>query len=210
MRLGDSERSSIKSAFRAVANKAKNSKVFPLTEEDFPDFGYSLLEPRIAKYYEFLRSEAEDLTSAATWNPSFNIRDANYLYDISIYGVTMPKEGLLVTEQHSMYAVLLKWGEEQNDIDDRVDSSMYYLSGIVESCSSTGQIKRVLQEDIIRFVPDYMQNTFKGAERRSRIPAGLELEDEKTEQLIDILALGAISPDNREGLNASVDSRQPI
>ena len=51
LRLGDNEKSEIRSAFKRVIYRAKNNVPFPLQEHDFPEFGYDLLEPRIAKHY---------------------------------------------------------------------------------------------------------------------------------------------------------------
>jgi hypothetical protein len=206
LRLGDAERAEIKDAFRRVANRANNNKQFPLSEEDFPEFGYSLLEDRTRRHYEWLRDEAEDLTSAATWNPEFCIRDSEYLYGITLHGKPeLPKEKLLLTEGHAMHPPILKWVQEQYAIEDQVSESMYYLSHIVANCLSTGQIKRVLQEEILRFLPKYMHQTFEGAERQSRIPRGLEYSKEKLEALANILALGSISPEERVGIDTTID-----
>lgn len=205
LRLGDRERAEIRSGFARVANRASNNKQFPLTEEDITEFGYSMLEPRIAKYYEFLRDEASDLTSAATWNPEFKVRGKEHVYEITLHGVTLPKEGLLLTDDHAMYRPILVWAREQWDVELRIARAIGYLHEIVEKCSSTGQIKRVLQDEIIRFVPEYMQETFGYAERQSRVPAGLNIDKEKLNELANVLALGSISPDDREGIGTTVN-----
>jgi len=210
MRLGDHERSEIRSGFGRVAQRAKNNKVFPLVEEDFPEFGYSMLDPRIAGPYEFLREHASELTSAAAWNPDFKIRDATHVYEIEVHGVTLPKEHLLLPDNHPKHAVLIKWAKEQWDIDQRVSNALYYLHEIVETCSSTGQIKRVLQDEILRFVPEYMHQSLGNAERKSRVPAGLTVSPERLNDLANILALGSLSPKDRQGLSATVDDRTDI
>jgi len=205
LRLGDNERASIRRAFGRVANRACNNKPFPLVSEDIAEFGYSLLEPRIAKYYTFLRDEAADLTNAATWNPEFNVRDSEHVYEITLHGCTLPKDGLLLPEDHAMHRPLLVWAQEQWDIEDRVGKATGYLWTVVEQCCSMGQIHRVIPDDIMRFVPEYMQSTLQDAERRSRWPSGLENDPEQLDALANVLALGSISPEDREGIQISLN-----
>lgn len=212
LRLGDNERSELKDAFRRVAVKAKNNRPFPLQEHDFPEFGYDLLEPRIAKHYEFLRDEAEFLTTSSSWNPDFNVRDKDFEYNISVPRMTLPKDGLLLPETHCRHAEILEWAIHYDAMDDKVREVLSFLNNIVECCSSTGQIHRVLTNDILRFVPEYMQNTFKDAERRSRIPASLGMDGfhENVTKLTDVLALGTLSPEDMVGIDAAVDNKTAI
>lgn len=212
LRLGDGERSEIENAFRRVALRAKNNKPFPLQEHDFPEFGYDLLEPRIAKHYEFLREEFPDLTTSASWNADFNVCDAEFKYNITVPGVTLPKDGLILPEAHHSHAVILEWAIDYDAMDDKVNESMSFLCDIVENCLSTGQIRRCLSDDILRFVPEYMHQSLGNAERRSRYPAGLNLEGfaDRIIQLTDVLALGTLSPEEMVGIDASVGNKTPI
>ena len=204
LRLGDTERSSIMSNFTRVLSRAANNKQFPLTEDDITEFGYSMLEPRIAKYYEFLRDEATDLTSASMWNPSFKVRDAEHVYVIAIHQETLPKDGLLLTDDHAMYGPILKWSQEQWAIENQITEAERYLYHVVENCCSMGQIYRVIPDDVLRFVPEYMQKSLRHAERRSRWPSSLENEPDKLNQLANALALGSISPDERVGIDTTL------
>jgi len=211
LRLGDNEKSEIRSAFKRVIYRAKNNVPFPLQEHDFPEFGYDLLEPRIAKHYEFLRDEAEFLTKASAWTPNFNVRSATDEYNISLPRMTLPSDNLLLPETHHRHAEILEWAIGYDRMNDRVRAAQSFLNNIVECCSSAGQIRRVLSDDILRFVPDYMQHTFKDAERKSRIPASLGMDGfaESIVELTDVLALGTLSPKNMVGIDASAN-RTPI
>ena len=215
MRLGDNEHQQIYNSFKRVAKRANNNKVFPLVKDDFPEFGYSLLEPRIAERYIFLRNEAVALTSCESWNPSIYVNTKEYKYYITLASNTyikMPLDDMVVPDTHPKYAKLLKWAEEQHAVETRVNLAMNDLETIVYSCSSVGQIKRVLQEDILCFIPDYMRSTFTHAERRSRIPAGLGADIKELarqlEEIAYVLALGSISPEKREGMDVTVKRRK--
>jgi hypothetical protein len=212
MRLGDNERSELCNAFHRIIVRAKNNVPFPLQEHDFPEFGYDLLEPRIAKHYEFLRDEAEFLTTSSGWNPDFNIGDGKFVYNIAVPRMNLPHDGLLLPETHPRHAEILEWAIGYDRMSDRVSAAQSFLNNIVECCSSTGQIRRVLSDDILRFVPEYMQNSFKDAERKSRIPASLGMDGfaESIVELTDILALGTLSPEEMVGIDASVDNKTAI
>ena len=212
LRLGDNERSEIRSAFHTVIRRAVNNVPFPLQDHDFPEFGYDLLEPRIAKHYEFLREEAEHLTKASSWSADFNVESAEFRYNITVPHVTLPMDGLLLRETHHRHAEILEWATGYDRMDDRVNAAQSFLNNIVECCSSTGQIHRVLSDEILRFVPEYMHGSFKDAERRSRIPASLGMDGfaENIIELADVLALGTLSPKDMVGLDASVGNRTPI
>jgi hypothetical protein len=212
LRLGDHERSEICNTFSRVAVKAKNNQPFPLKEHDFPQFGYDLLEPRIAKHYEFLREEAIGLTTASSWSPDFNIRDADHEYSINLSRMTLPKDGLLLPETHPRHAEILEWAIHYDMMSRNVREVLSFLNNIVQCCSSTGQIHRMLTDEIIRFVPEYMQQSLGNAERRSRIPASLGMDGyhENITKLTDVLALGTLSPEDMVGIDASVSTRGTI
>lgn len=211
MRLGDGERSTIINAFGKVAKRATNSKIFPLVEDDFPEFGYSLLPYQVAEAYKFLKDNHDDLVnSSSTFAPDFRIHSEDHAYKVELYAEELPCDGLIVPDSHPRYTELITWAQEYNSIIVRVSSAMHYLGGIINECSSMGQIRRVLSDEIIQFVPDYMQESFKDAERRSRIPKNVTLNADRHSELADILAIGSLSPENISGINAKVTSRTTI
>lgn len=212
IRLGDAERAQIRGAFHRIMKRATNNRPFPLTEEDFPEFGYSLLDPLLVIHYEYLRENAPELTTASGWRPDFKVRSKEFVYKINLERVSMPKDGLLVPDAHPMQPEILEWAEHYYMMDQRVEYASKFLRGIVDTCSSTGQIRRVLSEDIIRFIPEYMQQAFKDAERRSRIPTNLCMDGfaEKLVDLADVLAIGSLSSEEQGGLCADVRTRTEI
>ena len=139
------------------------------------------------------------------------MRSATDEYNISLPRMTLPSDNLLLPETHHRHAEILEWAIGYDRMNDRVRAAQSFLNNIVECCSSAGQIRRVLSDDILRFVPDYMQHTFKDAERKSRIPASLGMDGfaESIVELTDVLALGTLSPKNMVGIDASAN-RTPI
>ena len=204
LRIGDRERSSINSAFEHVTKRAKNNKPFPLIETDFPEFGLSLLDPRVAGPYELLMELDKDLLASTPYAPDFTLDDGEYEYTIGVYRVAMPKSGMVLPDNHPRHAELLEWVISQCAIERKVAEATAYLYTITEACSSIGQLKRVLPAEIIRFVPDHMQSYFAEAERRSRVPAALCIDTDLLNVLADVLTLGSISPEARTGLQAFV------
>lgn len=206
LRLGDQEKSDIKEAFHTATTKAKNNKPFPLTEADFPEFGYTLLSDETRLHYQWLRENNEDLTKVVSWGPEVNLKNADALYEIALHsGVSMPKDNLVVPETHPKYLEILEWAQFYCKTATRVRISNEYLSEIVNECCSTGQIRTVLRPEIMVFLPEHMMSSFGNAERKSRWPRGLATEGakEKLIELADVLALGALSPNKREGLNVT-------
>lgn len=209
LRLGDAERSNINNAFARVLERAQNNQKFPLEEEDIEDFGMSLLSDKAAECFSYLKEFEEDLVRTSSYNPNFKIRGSTFEYDISLWRVELPRDNLLVPEQHAAHAEILEWVTQycivQKDIADARD----HVREIVAACSSVGQIKRIMQDEILRFVPQYMRETFGNAERRSRVPSGFEIEPDKLTHLSTVLALGTLSPESEGGVSTSVN-RTPI
>lgn len=209
MRLGDVERASIKSNFSVVLGRAANNKAFPLEKDDAWEFGMSLLPVQIAEYYEYLREHARDLTSESGWNPEFFLNTDEFKFGLSIYGVSLPQEDLQLQSNHPRYAEILEWCEYRYGITERINDADHYMESIIYSCSSVGQIKRLMPDDILRFIPSNYRDSFKNAERRSRIPAGFKPEPDRLEQLAQMLALGSLSPKEREGIQVFLN-RHPL
>lgn len=209
MRLGDVERGSIKSNFSTMLARANNNKSFPMEEDEIWDFGMSLLPVQTAEYYQYLRDHAKELTTEAGWNPEFGIRNDEAKFSVTIYGVTLPQEHLQLLDTHPRYAEILEWCEHRHVMSERIDDADYYMREVVDACSSVGQIKRLMPEDILRFVPSQMRDTFKHAERRSRVPRDFTPEPERAERLGQMLAIGSLSPENREGLQIYLN-RTPL
>lgn len=215
LRLGDQERSEIRQSFNEILERSKNNQPFPLQDHDFPEFGYEMLPSNIAHHYAELREHGEFLTKASVWNPDFKIRDDAYQYDISISGdaVVVPKDGLILPTTYYKHQEILEWAASYIEVAEKVSDARGFLSGMVECCSSTGQIKRLLTDEVMRFLPNHMMEHFNNAERRSRIPAGMCMDGfaEKMDNLTQMLALGSLSPSERVGsVDASVSSRTPI
>ena len=211
LRLGDSERQQIRIAFSNAMARGLNNKAFPLSEDDFPEFGYSLLTPAIADAYSYLHEHAHQLVRSSSYRPDFKIADEVYRYGVNIRGVSMPMDGMEVPRSHPRYDEILDWTATYGDIQEKIVEAKSTVQEIVRASSSAGQIKRVMQEDILRFLPWHMQDSFNDAERRSRWPSGLQKTGmtQKLDQLGQMLALGAISPEQQPGIQATVDYRKP-
>lgn len=217
LRLGDSERRSIKNQFGRILERAKNNQPFPLDNSDFPEFGYSLLPEPMAIHYAALRADplGKHVTAASTWRPEIVIVGDDFKYDLSLTGTDaeVPCDKLVVSPTHPKYAEILAWSENYSEIQHRVGQAKDLVREIVGCSTSIGQVKRLLAGEVMRFVPEHMVALLEQAERRSRIPASFNTEglEGKMDNLVQTLALASLSPETRAGdIDATVDARKPI
>ena len=217
LRLGDSERRSIKSDFGTILDRALNNQPFPLKASDFPEFGYSLLSPQMAIHYKALREDkfGKHVTSCSSWRPEINIRADDFKYELSLSGnaAETPCDGLEVMRSHPKYAEILAWSEHYSEVHNRVGQAKDLVREIVGCSTSIGQVHRLLAEEVLRFVPQHMLGYLQQAERRSRVPANYNMDHHigQMDNLVQTLALGSLSPAERAGdIGATVDKRKPI
>ena len=205
LRLDDSERNCIINGFERVLERATNNKAIPLEKPDVWKFGLSLLPDKTAECYVYLREHNKKLTTQAGWRPSFHIKDSTHDYEITVYDGKMPKEGLVVGDVHPAYKDMLDWASAYCELKEQVRKSNNIVRRIIGVCSSSGQIKRVMQPEILRFLPDHVMQSFGDAERQSRVPRELELHEGDLELLMNTLAIASLSPEDMPGLGASAE-----
>lgn len=107
-------------------------------------------------------------------------------------------------ETNLRYDEVWQWTRRYCEIYDRVKSASGFVTDVVEHCCTAGQIKRVMQDEILTFLPTYIRSSFNDAERQSRWPSSLPSDcwdDLKT--LADTLALGSLSPKDLQGTQVS-------
>jgi len=209
-RITDNDRNQIASRFHAVARQSLNNQVFPVAKDDFKEWTYSLLPEDIRDRWLYLKEKQKNLIRmTGGYNSHFKIRGDLYEYRLSI-DEKIPYEDMPVPLEHPTHEAILKYCDDQYEAMQNLRDAMSWLEYCVNQCHSVGQIKRVLTDDIIRFVPNYFTSTLADAERASRIPRDFTPNDERMEQLANVLALGTLSPERRKGLDVSLVLRQKI
>ena len=128
-RLGDHERNRINTRFNAALSRARNNKIFPLTEDETWEFGLSLLDPVVVDCYTTLRDKQPALTTIAGWNPDFNIRSYDNNFNVTLYdaGAKLPTCGLEVTAPHPQYEPIRQWCEYYWAISEDVLKAEHYV-----------------------------------------------------------------------------------
>ena len=205
IRLDDINRNNIINGFDNILERATNNKPFPLAKEDIWKFGLSLLPDKTAECYMYLREHNKQLTTATGWHPSFILKDNEHTYEVTLYDGSLPRNGMEVGGLHPEFSSLHGWASQYCNLQSHVRKSSQIVRRIIRACSSSGQIKRVMQPEILRFLPDHILESFNEAERQSRIPRGLELHEGDLETLMNTLAIASLSPREIGGVGASAE-----
>lgn len=211
MRLSPNDKSNIDRQFSVVICRAPNSHTFPVPEDELKDWVFSLLPEEIADAYKLVKKYDKKMVQEAGWCFDAKVHQPatperlqgryKIRFDAS---ENLPNCEPTVTEGCAYYEEILKWCNDVYKLDKQVRIASEYVTHAIESCTSAGQIVRVLPEDCIRFVPNTVLSTLADAERRSRIPANFEPDKDAEQLVLDMLTIGSISPETRPGLDVNV------
>jgi hypothetical protein len=207
LRLSDNDKTNITTEFDIVLNKARHNHVFPLDKDELQNLFVDSFPVNIASAYREIYQWKSSLLRTGGYCAYMTLSDeVDGTYKIIIIDATsLPDVEPHFVGGSKWYPELLKWATESHDTDKKIFEAQRYVSKAVDNCTSAGQILRVLPEDCVKFLPPKVTSTFSQAERRSRIPRDFTPNPEKAELVLNMLALGSISPDHK-GLNAEVSS----
>ena len=204
-RLGLRDRADIQRAFETTLKRSLNNKPFLIDKDDLFEFGISCLPEAVGEKYLWLHAEDFKLVTIHTWRPKIELSvphptepDVTRTYHLYVEGA-LPKDPCLCPVQHPLFNELLAWADWYVTQDANVKLASSYISGLVDCCTSIGQINRLLPPDIMQSMPTWLKSTLSGAIRKSRVPAvwaGSHINTpERQEQFMQTLVLGAISID---------------
>lgn len=207
LRLSDNDKCSITSEFDIVLNKARHNHVFPLDKDELQSLFVDSFPVNIASAYREIHQWKPSLLRTGGYCAYMTLVDeVDGTYKITIMNATsLPDVEPHFVRGSKWYPELLKWVREYYDTNNKILEAQRYVEVAVRNCTSAGQILRVLPEDCTKFLPAKVTSTFNQAERRSRIPRDFTPDPEKAELVLNMLALGSISPDHK-GLDAGVSS----
>lgn len=204
-RLTEWERSSVRNEFMQTLVRSVNNPPFPVPREDIFRFGIEIMdvpEPVRKAYALLINYNKGGLANKSTYQANFKVQDEqNKLVYICQSGTfeSMPSGDLCVYHTHPLHQEILKWCELHYQLQIKYNWAMKVTDEILDNCHSAGQLKRVLPQEAVRFLPNHMIASFKDAIRKSRYPAGLNIEQHFLDNLCDTLALGSINPEDRKG-----------
>lgn len=210
-RLSEYDRNHIESEYNSVLRRALYNKPFPIPKDDMKQWGRSLLPQEVADRWLWLREHRPELAAEGShWRGHFKIGSDTHLYSLNSDDVRLPFDGIFVPREHDSYSAVLEWTVWWEETREKVSMAEHWLSKCIYQCHSVGQIKRVLGEEIIRFVPNSLARTLKHSERQSRIPRGLNIDADKHELLCNMLTLGSISPEKVPEPDVTVESVEEL
>lgn len=208
-RLTDYEKSSIASKICHVITRTELNKEFPIKEEDIFNWMQEQMEPRIREAYKMLSEECPALVSTcSSWQAIIKINSDTRRYRVSV-SADIPMKDIYVLPTDPHHAEVIEWLEWTDDVDKKSARARRYCERLVYACTSVGQVKRLLPEEVMRFVPGQLLD-FSEVERRSRIPASLSLDADEMDNMLHMLTLGSLSPETRKGADVSIQRSDPL
>lgn len=210
LRLTDSDRSWIVSSFILPLQRCTNSLPFPIQEtNDIVEWARDCTPTKLWDAWEYLTDNCSStVTSLGYSKTAFVETDdgTGNKYRIYLYGGDTgkwPHYEPTCKEGNLHYEEILEWAKQYAHVQEQVDEATRYMQKGVWACTSAGQVARIFPENVLRFLPSKAKSTLGNAERKSRVPSGFEINHETCDLLERMLALGTISPDNQEGVDAS-------
>jgi hypothetical protein len=205
MRLSDSNKGWIESQFDRVIQRAIHNHPFPIPKDDLNDWFLSFMPDNISSAWREIQRYNPYLLRNSGWRACFVVHtyEGKYHCELGDVGAIPPTEPeVSLGDMH--YNKVLKWASEYHDTNAKIIKAQRYVSDAIQSCTSAGQILRVLPEDCVRFIPPDVASSFGNAERKSRIPANFSIDKELEELTMNMLALGSISPEEVTGQASEV------
>ena len=211
-RLALGDKNDIRRVFEKTLKRSLNNKPFLIDKEDLFEFGISCLPEAVGEKYAWLYEHDRKLTITHSWRPKIELSvphptepDVTRTYQLHVEG-TLPKDPSFCPAQHPLFNDLLAWAEWYSAQEANVKLASNYIKVLVDSCTTVGQISRLLPPDVIQSIPTWLKNTLSEAVRQSRVPAAWTNSinvntPERQEQFMQTLVLGAISLDAPEYCN---------
>jgi hypothetical protein len=185
---------------------------FPLDREDAEDWLYKLYDQRVFNMFNELKNYDRSLVATRYYYVEIEIvlddytivvnLDENYDKALPIAAVAMKTDG-----QHfldSRTNDVLKWAEKHISLHDEISAACKTFSKIVTKCTTTGQIARVLPEELVAKLPYGTQRSLAGAERMSRWPQRLSLIDGELDHLSKMVATASLVTNKPDGNDVDI------
>lgn len=199
-RLSDDDKSQICRSVSNTLSRAMYNKKFPIPEDDITEWVTDQMPKAIRKAYRLLKADDSELITSQGYGVDFTIRSDTHKYQIGI-AKTAPKNHILIRKKDKYHADVIKWVQWEVDTKRKVDNGTNYIEELVWACTSAGQLKRLLPEEIMMFIPECLLD-FSTVERRSRIPASFSPDKDRLEAMMYMLTIGSISPETYKGAKA--------
>ena len=205
-RLSREDKSTIDNRLSNYCNRLKYQQEDPIGLDRI-DFIKSIVGKKFVKHYTYLENSVhKDAAVAVTTHYAFRLEAPQGVKNNTYFQMQTEKEWarlendqLIVPKTHPLYYSLLQFGAEHIAMCRRVYRATGTIHSIVASCSSVGQIQRVIP-DLLQLIPNSLSMTIHNAERRSRMPVLDTAEDgtcskERITEMLATLALGTLKKD---------------
>jgi len=204
-RLSYDDRSNIGTKLSDLIWRPKYYTNFPVDKDQVEDFVAELFPASVLAAGKCLQDYGVGINDSA--DPVVNLPDPErgVKYQINLHterrwpntvtswNKRLHSNPLTLNTQHKLHADLLDWCRFYVELSEECRKHDHTCDRVVMKCSSVGQIQRVIP-DLINYLDSYLVNSLKGAERRSRRPQNLSVEQDEIDAMIVAIAKGSLLP----------------
>jgi hypothetical protein len=208
-RLSDWDKSNLVDEFERILDRWKNAQPFPIEEANLRNWLLSLLPRDVESAYRLLmrtdKSMVQDCISYTSL--TLDTLEGQYWINVNIWNSDEKFPNTLYQLDTDDYAFVevLEWARLYHATGHNARAAYDYVQELVWSCTSAGQVDLLLPEEVKQYIPSSMVSSLKGAERKSRVPRSFERDEEAERIFINALAVGSLSPKDRDKKFAKAD-----
>ena len=206
-RLSTYDKDNLCHKFRNIIYKCSNTQHFPVKKTEVVEWTRSLLPESVIVAFDVLLDYSKQLEMGSTLartaysDVMFELHtdDATYKGEFNVWGIEEDVVPCTYTirEGDRFFDELARWAEERRKTQHKIRDAINYIEQLIHSCTSSGQVKLLLPDEVDKFLSSSLLHSLQFAERKSRIPQSWTKNKEREENFMEMLALGSLSPDER-------------
>ena len=200
-RLSDHDKGRLLDTLEELVTRPAKYLLLPLTAHEQHELVRGAIPEEVLKAFDLLRKFDDSLIYSRA-KVTVKLTGMHYkpaMSDIAVSYVTflaMDKElpnrtYLIPGTANPLAETVVQWAKEVAQLRDQAREAARYAKHCISMSTSIGQVQRVLP-GLAEYAPKDVAVTLRNAERRSRIPSGLELDDHQYHNLMNMLAMGQL------------------
>ena len=151
-------------------------------------------EENLAMYRKLKKAFPEMVQSSKRFRSVYVIQSGSFVYECRATSIHAVAAKVDIPETSAYYVPLLQYCERMHMLVQDYKQAVNWMGYCVNSCSSVGQLHRIVPEDFFLYVPQMLARSMSDAKRKSRIPRGYQEDDNNMQLFGKVLALGTLSP----------------
>lgn len=203
-RLSTYEKENLVYKFRDIIYKCSNSQHFPVKKNELVEWTRSLLPESVVVAFDVMMDYSKQLEASPTLartaysDVTFQLEtdDATYKGEFNAWNVEGDILACIYTikEGDMYFDEMVRWAEERRKTQHKIKDAIHYIEQLIHACTSAGQVKLLLPDEVDKFLPSSLLHSLQWAERKSRVPRHWNENKEREQVFMEMLALGSLSP----------------